>query len=184
MAAIDDPTTRSALRRYRRRALQAIGGGLLCVAVGVENVARLNRGFPGDEWPISAKVLLGIGGFAVVCGFGGVVQSFRFGQILRHCDWIMRRCTYRIIPMGTTNQPVLVVHGNDTEDEAVCTIPAVIWRYKRLDQGEHSFRIAGDQRRFAVIDTWDGADLLPLRWPRNELLRRKLRKHALRQRRA
>jgi hypothetical protein len=55
MAAIDDPTTRSALRRYRRSAIRAIGTGLVLVALGVENVARATRELPGEEWPLAEE---------------------------------------------------------------------------------------------------------------------------------
>jgi hypothetical protein len=178
--AIEDPATRQALHEYRRRSLQALSAGTGAILVASVAVGTAPHGNPHGVANFAA--LVGFGGGGVLLGMGviGLLRSVRMRTVLGRGPWTERQSRYRIVARGATNgQPALVIKASDTEGEAVCSVPATVWRYRRLPQGEHGLLVAGNPQRWAVIAPPDRGVLLVAKRPWLRWWRRRLRRWAL-----
>ena len=172
-----------ALRRYRRRALRAVlvGFGALVVATFVIGAAP-----DGDPKGIAgATALFGIGGGGVVfvAGAWGMWRSVRMHwllKLLKRHPWSERRAAYRIAPFGANGQPALVIKEDSAAGEAVCSVPATVWRYRQLEQGpDIPLLVVGNPRRWSVVAPPDLHVLLVAKRPWVPFWGRKLRKYAM-----
>jgi hypothetical protein len=137
----------------------------------------------GDPKGIGETVaLFGIawGGFALAAGGVGLARSLRMGWLLRSQEWVTRRAAYRIAPFGANGQPALLVKADEHGEEAVCSIPAVVTRYRQLEQGQDiELLVVGNPRRWAVVSPPDLHILLAVKRPWVPLWGRRLRRYAL-----
>ena len=180
--ALDDPRTRAALFAYQRGALQMFSGGATGVVIGVVVMLRTH----GDPTGLAGVVANGgipIGGVALLTGSIGLWRSWRAKRLLGRQPWLRRHAAYRIARGGRNGQPALVVHADAHGDEAVCSIPATVWRYRRMPQGAHiAILVAGNPRRWSVVAPPDAAVLLIAKRPWVPLWRWQLRRLAMRDR--
>lgn len=178
--ALNDPRTREALRGYRRRGLRAslVGFGALVVATVVIGAAP-----DGDPKGIAGAVALfgiGGGGVVLVAGASGLWRSVRMRWLLKRHPWSERRAAYRIAPLGANGQPALVIKEDSSAGEAVCSVPATVWRYRQLEQGpDIPLLVVGNPRRWSVVAPPDRHVLLVAKRPWVPFWGRKLRRYAL-----
>lgn len=180
MSAHDDPPVRARLRQYRLRCLRmtGIGFGALVAAVVIVDTApdQDPKGLAG----MAAIVGFAWGGLALVGGGVGFVRSLRMRWLLRRHDWVRRRAAYCIAPLGQNGQPALVIKADEHGAEAVCSVPAVVSRYRQLEQGpDIELLVVGNPRRWAVVAPPDLRILVAVKRPWMPFWGRRLRKWAL-----
>lgn len=100
--------------------------------------------------------------------------------LLRRHPWSHRRATYRIAPPGANGQPALVLKADNDAPEAVCSVPATVWRYRELDQGSDiELLVVGNPRWWSVVAPPDLRIVLVAKRPLMPFWGRQLRKYAL-----
>lgn len=177
--ALDDPRTREALRRYSRGALLAVSFGLSGLVVATVVIGAAPDGDPKGVGGAIAFVGMGIGGVAFAAGVLGLWRSTRMRWMLHRHGWIERRAMYRIAPLGANGQPALLIKADDFGGEAVCSVPATVWRYRQLEQGRDILLlVVGNPRRWSVVAPHDQHILLVAKRPWIPLWGRQLRKYA------
>src|SRR5205823_9705605 len=130
------------LRAARTGALGLLVVGAAAVMTGVGTDGEL----------ADTKLLLYGIGCAVLCtGTLGTARGLRMRVVLARHPWVRRRCKYRIAPRGANGQPALIVRGSHGGPDAVCTVAATVWRYRRLPQGDRDLLVCGDPRRWSVV---------------------------------
>jgi hypothetical protein len=177
--AFDDPRVRDALHQYRARTARACGLGVggLVLATAIVGISP-NDGPSG----IAAGVSLGglaAGAVALGFGVGGFLRSLRMSWHLKRASWTERKASYRIAPMGANGQPALLIKGDAQHEEAVCSVPATVWRYRKLPQGpDVRLLVVGNPRRWCVVAPPDLTILLCAKRPWVPFWGRALRRYA------
>ena len=163
--AIAWPGTAEAWRRFIwRRAWTALAGFL------VLTVAIVVIGASPDANPQGVAFVVGLlgmalGGLAFVVGTWGLVRGARIRWLFSRQPWTPRRCRYRIAPIGANGQPALIVRASEGEPEAVCSVSATVWHYRKLPQGDVALLVCGNPRRWAVVAPPDLSTLLFVKRP-------------------
>lgn len=177
--ALDDPRVRHALREYRLRSARSIGIGCAAVIAAGVIIGTAPSENPSGVAGTLAIAGIALGGVAAGFGVGGLLRSIRMKWHLKREAWTTRRASYRIAPMGANGQPALLVKAEDHHDEAVCAVPATVWRYRRLTQGpDISLLVVGNPRRWAVIAPPDVGVLLCAKRPWVPFWGKALRRYA------
>lgn len=180
--AIDDQPTRRAFRRYVLRCVRAAALGFvsLVLAVVVVNVSPGHN--PGGLAVLAAVLGFSGGGVAFAIGVGSLLRSIRMRIVLGHHPWVMRSSRYRIAAADRSNgQPALVINELEGRPEAVCSVSATVWRYRKLHQGiDQPVLVAGNPLRWAVVAPPDLGVLVVAKRPWSCWWQRRLRAIATR----
>jgi hypothetical protein len=119
------------------------------------------------------------GGALVVFGAGTFIRSLHMARILGAGPWLSRQARYRIHQVGANGQPALLVGPDEFGPEAVCSVSAAVWRYRRLPQGSAALLVAGDPGRWAIVTSSDRAVLIVVKRPLLRWWARRLRRCAM-----
>ncbi len=178
--ALNEPRTRDALRRYRRRCVRATLLGFAGLVVATVVFSTSPDADPDGAPGLVALVGISWGGLALGVGLWGLLRSLRMGYLLGREPWARRRARYRIAPLGRNGQPALLIKPDENGSEAVCSVSATVWGYRQLDEGSDiPLLVVGNPRRWSVVAPPDVRLLLVAKRPWLPLWGRKLRKYAM-----
>jgi len=180
--AIDDQLTRRAFRRYVLRCVRAAALGFVGLVLAVV-VVNASPGHNPKGWAVAAAwVGFGAGSFAFALGVGSLFRSIRMRVVLGHHPWVTRSSDYRIAAEDRSNgQPALVIKESEGRPEAVCSVSATVWRYRKLHQGvDQPVLVAGNPLRWAVVAPPDLGVLVVAKQPWSRWWQRRLREIATR----
>lgn len=171
-AALAEPNTRAALRRYRQHSAGMIGVGV--GAVLIAEILLIATGFP-DGGPIPFLVIGGVlfGALAICGGLLAFLNGLRIGHVLRTHPWVRWDASYREVGLavgGPNGEPALVL-GSDPD--LVLTLVAFKWRWSRFS-GLTEVWLAGSPRHGGVVSPVGGEYLVWCRRPRLRWFRRLL----------